>query len=198
MGGHVSVKIKGLVVLTVLYSFSLLVQSVSAQSRKSRVNSAGVSNRFTLLGTYSDMRFTQEHAYGSQVDLWRQGKELVGHFLHSEGLSGDTPTGLMEKVSYDPNSRRLSFEARLTLGKHYCRTHHGLPSRDKFIFDGTLNKGSIMGSLQREDGFHPESPGMRKEVRLRKRVSPGLNDFESRQQWEQYSKDILRYRGPRW
>lgn len=182
----------------VLNLFSLPTESVSAQTRKSRVDPAGGTSRFMYLGSYSDMRLTQEHAYGSQVDLWRRGKELFGHFLHSEGLAGDTPTGVLEKVSYDPSSRRVSFEARLTMGKHYCRIHSGLPSRDKFSFDGTVNEGSITGSLQRDDGFHPEAPGVRQAVRLKKRVSPGLREFESRQQWEQYSKEILRHRGPRW
>jgi hypothetical protein len=144
------------------------------------------------------MRFTQEHAYGSQVDLWRQGNELFGHFLYSEGLSGDTPTGRIENVSYDPSSRRVSFEARLTMGTHYCKTHSGLPSRDKFSFNGTLNKESITGRLQRDHGLHPEVPGPRQAVRLEKKVSPGLNEFESRHQWEQYSREILRHRGPRW
>jgi hypothetical protein len=194
----VSARSKGPGALMMICLISLPVQGASTQSRKNRVDPSVGSSRFTFLGSYSGMRFTQEHAYGSQVDLWRQGEELFGHFLHSEGLSGDTPTGRIENVSYDPFSGRVSFEAKLTMGKHYCKTHSGLPSRDKFSFEGILNAGSITGSLQRDDGLHPETSGARQAVRLKRLAGPGPNDFESRQQWEQYSKEILRRRGPRW
>jgi hypothetical protein len=61
----VSAKPKGFVPLMLLYIVSLPVQSHSDQSNKIRVDPSGGSGRFTFLGSYSDMRFTQEHAYGS-------------------------------------------------------------------------------------------------------------------------------------
>jgi hypothetical protein len=44
------------------------------------------------LGAFSNMRFTEEHAYGYRVDLWWAGPCRFGLFEASEGLSGDTPT----------------------------------------------------------------------------------------------------------
>src|SRR5438046_1449435 len=72
-----------------------------------------------FVGEFSNMRFTDEHAYGYGVELWRQGDTLFGLFSASEGLAGDTPTGMLEDVKFDSRTRKLSFKAKLTIGAAY-------------------------------------------------------------------------------
>src|SRR6059036_1337382 len=69
-----------------------------------------------VVGAFSNMRYTEEHAYGYTVDLWRAGDCLFGFLLASEGLAGDTPTGLLEEVQYNERTGALSFRARLSTG----------------------------------------------------------------------------------
>jgi len=46
----------------------------------------------TFNGSFTNMKFDNEHAYGSEVELWKDANDIFGLFLHSEGLAGDTPT----------------------------------------------------------------------------------------------------------
>jgi hypothetical protein len=48
------------------------------------------------IGEFSNERYTEEHAYGYAVELWRDGDSAISLFLVSEGLQGDTPAGLLE------------------------------------------------------------------------------------------------------
>ncbi|HEV7365229.1 MAG TPA: hypothetical protein VGN76_05250 [Gemmatimonadales bacterium] len=67
------------------------------------------------VGAFSNMRFTEEHAYGYTVNLWRAGKCLFGLFEASEGLSSDTPTGLLKPARHAAAPGKLEFTAKLTL-----------------------------------------------------------------------------------
>ena len=53
------------------------------------------------VGTFSDMRYTKEHAYGQTVSLWRSGDCVFGIFAWSGGLAGDTPIGELQAVRHD-------------------------------------------------------------------------------------------------
>jgi hypothetical protein len=46
-----------------------------------------------FLGEFSNIEFTEKHAYGYVVQLWRQGDRVFGFLEASEGLAGDTPIG---------------------------------------------------------------------------------------------------------
>ena len=91
------------------------------------------------------MRYTEEHAYGYTVQLWREGASVFGLFLASEGLAGDTPTGLLDDLKYDPRSGKLSFKAKLTIGIDARRQ----PSHDLFEFDGARSAQAVSGVLKR-------------------------------------------------
>jgi hypothetical protein len=152
-----------------------------------------------FLGTYSNMRYTEEHAYGTQLDLWQQNEEIFGHFLHSMGLMGDTPTGRLENLIFDPKNGRLAFTARLTLGLHYCREHEGTPSRDVFEFEGVFSREVITGTLTYKNAFHPETPATREEITLRKIEEKYFGKiYKTRAEWEEDSRQILMFRGPKW
>src|ERR1700687_2901591 len=106
---------------------------------------AQVPRPITFVGEFSNMRYTEEHAYGYSVQLWREGATVFGLFLASEGLAGDTPTGLLDDLKYDSRSGRLSFRAKLTMGLDARQQ----PSHDLFEFDGKLNTRAVSGVLKR-------------------------------------------------
>ena len=162
--------------------------------------SSGESQRFTTIGSFSNMRFTEEHQYGAEIQLWKEGGELLGLFSFSEGLIGDTPTGLLEHTKYDPRTGIFSFEARLTTGQHFCTLHKDVPSRDVFSFRGKLSRGSVSGVLKRSDLLHPEAPATEERVVLRRSTGKHANqaDYRSRSEWSAASGKILKLRGPKW
>jgi hypothetical protein len=152
------------------------------------------------IGVFSDMKATEEHQYGTEVRLWRQGRAVFGLFSYAEGLIGDTPTGLLEDIHFDTKSGQISFRAKLTMGQHFCKLHQGIPSRDLFRFRGVLTKDSLSGRLDRFDGLHPEKQAMEEQVVLKRRNTgtADLSTFQSRSQWDKEAKEILRFRGPKW
>ncbi len=164
------------------------------------VHSNAESPRFTAIGSFSNMRFTEEHQYGSEIQLWAEGTDLMGFFSHSEGLIGDTPIGLIENIRHDPKTGRITFTARLTIGRHFCKIHKNVPSRDLFSFRGKISGSSISGVLKRSDALHPDSPATEEKVVL-KRMNSRMADqrsYRSRANWEASSREILKLRGPGW
>lgn len=107
---------------------------------------AGPTQPFFAVGSCSNFRFIQEHQYGAGVDLWRDGSTLVGPLSCSSGLAGDTPMGRLEDVSFDPNTGRISFTARIAIGRHACKAHDFVPSQDVFRFSGVLSDRSLSGT----------------------------------------------------
>jgi len=158
------------------------------------------SNKFVYLGSYSDMKYTEEHQYGFEVDLWKMGNTLFGHFLHSEGLIGDTPTGLLENIKYFPETRELSFEAKLTMGIHYCKDHKGVPSRDKYEFKGRIKGKELIGTLTERDGLHDNEIIKIQKIKLIRDQEKEelLSNIKTLEKWKNYSNMILKHRGPKW
>ena len=141
----------------------------------------------TFVGEFSNMRYTEEHAYGYTVQLWREGTAVFGLFLASEGLAGDTPTGLLDDLKYDPRSGQLSFKAKLTMGLDA----RNQPSHDLFEFDGKMSARAVSGVLK-----HAAAP---ERVNLRKvRTDPAFDQPRTYDEWKRQTDDILRRRGPKW
>lgn len=164
----------------------------------SAIAQADQPQRFIPLGQFSNYRFTEEHQYGAAVQLWKEGTSIFGLFSYSEGLAGDTPTGMLEKVSYEPVTGRISFSAKLTLGLHFCKDHNNLPSRDFFSFSGILKGSSISGTLRHADSLHPDQAPTEEIIVLKKIDEASLGQYRSQEQWEAAMKDILKFRGPKW
>ena len=141
----------------------------------------------TYVGEFSNMRYTEEHAYGYSVQLWREGPTVFGLFLASEGLAGDTPTGLLDDLKYDARLGRLSFKAKLTMGVDARQQ----PTRDLFEFDGTLNARAVSGLLKH--GAASQRVILRKLQR-----DAALSQPRTYDQWKQQTDEILRRRGPKW
>lgn len=137
-----------------------------------------------VVGEFSNMRFTAEHAYGYTVQLWREGDRLFGLFLCSEGLAGDTPAGMLDAVEFDPASGKVSFRARLTTGIAFLGPGRQAPSRDLFDFRGRLEKTSLAGTLTRSDLLHPKAAPQVQQVRLRKQASSEMTSPASYAEWK--------------
>lgn len=159
---------------------------------------ADQSAQIVGLGTYSNFRFTEEHQYGASVQLWREGEAVFGLFSYSQGLIGDTPAAMIEKVSFDSKTGHISFAARLTMGLHGCKVHRNVPSQDVFHFDGVLSKTSLSGTLKHADNLHKELAPTEENIVLKKSDDWVVTQYASRAQWEAGMKDMLRFRGPKW
>jgi hypothetical protein len=156
--------------------------------------------RIQSIGRFSDMQYTEEHAYGHAVMLWRAGNCIFGLFESSEGLAGDTPTGLLTDVRYSP-SGALSFAAKLTTGMtNIAGSAAPVPSRDLFGFTGRLGTTALDGKLRRSEELRPAVEPADVHIVLR-RISEQdglLDEAETYGAWREAVEPILRFRGPRW
>jgi hypothetical protein len=151
------------------------------------------------VGQFSNMTFTEEHAYGVSVALWRQGSSVFGLLDDAEGLAGDTPTGVLENVKFDSSNGKISFSAKLTTGLHTCAQHKDpVPSRDLFKFEGTLVKDRLEGTLTRFDAWHMEQKAQTDNVTLKKLDEVPLIEAQSYAEWKLRVDEILKFRGPKW
>src|ERR1017187_2873039 len=98
------------------------------------------------IGEFSDVRYTEGHAYGYSVELWRDGNLAIGLFFVSEGLEGDSPAGMLDNVRFDSRTGALSFAAKLTAGVALLPGGRQEPSRDLFEFTGTLKATVLTGT----------------------------------------------------
>lgn len=163
------------------------------------LNGQTAAPAFSVVGSFTNMRFTEEHAYGYSVELWRQGDSLVGLFLAAEGPQGDTPTGLLEKVKFEMKTGKLSFRAKLSMGVVYSKEYNGVPSRDVFEFSGVLGKNRLTGTLRRLDGLNlRDTPKIEKIVLTRSKSNQGMEPFQSFDDWKKAADGILKFRGPKW
>ncbi len=172
---------------------ALLALPLSASAQKPAPPAVAV------VGSFSNMRYTEEHAYGYAVELWRHEKSLIGMFLASEGLAGDTPTGLIENVEYNARTGALSFQARLTTGVVYSKEHDGVPSRDLFRFTGYLKGSRLRGRLDRYDLLNPHAaPTTELVVLPREKSASDMTAYKSYFEWRGAVDEILNFRGPKW
>ena len=159
-----------------------------------------VTHPIKIVGVFTSMRSSGEHAYGYRVELWRQDERIFGIFMASQGLAGDTPTGLLEEVAYESGTGRLSFLARLTMGSIINSQHQTVPSRDLFRFAGTMSRDALRGALDASNALTPEQAPHREKIVLRRsaKESQGMRAPESCSQWAREVAEILKFRGPKW
>jgi hypothetical protein len=157
--------------------------------------------RIQPVGAFSNMRFTEEHAYGYTVELWRAGKCLFGLFESSEGLSGDTPTGMLNQVRHDVATGKLAFATRLTMGVTKLENATDwVPSRELFEFSGRLGTSVLKGRLRRSDQLRPELSAVQQEIvlPLSKQQQEFMIQAATYGEWRKQAESILRARGPKW
>lgn len=153
------------------------------------------------VGAFSNMRYTEEHAYGYTVYLWRAGKCRFGLFEASEGLSGDTPTGMLTQLRYHRGTATLTFLAKLTTGVTKPGNEaNWVPSRDFFNFNGRLGPRAIKGRLRRSDQLRPELRAVDREIvlSLSKQQEEFMIQAGNYGEWRKQAESILKARGPKW
>jgi hypothetical protein len=151
-----------------------------------------------VVGEFSNIRYTEEHAYGYAVELWRDGGSIIGLFLAAEGLQGDTPAGILKDVKFDSRTGALSFTAKLSVGVGVLSDGRQEPSRDLFEFSGTLTPTALNGTLTRSDQRHPLRPASRERVELKIRPQEIMHAAGTYAGWKRQTDEILKRRGPRW
>jgi hypothetical protein len=183
--------------LLLAISFSVHAQTARKSNNQAAARSAAVVKR---LGVFTNMRFTREHQYGYSVELWQEKDRLFGFLLVSEGLSGDTPTGLLEDVVFNSKTGRLTFRARLSTGSTFNRNNEQIPTRDVYRFSGALRGQRLTGVLEHTDALNQGATGTKKNVSLRRSGSESASMIEARSydEWKKEADEILTLRGPKW
>jgi hypothetical protein len=115
-------------------------------------------------------------------------------------LIGDTPTGLLEDVAFDPKTGRLTFRARLSTGSTFNGNNGQVPTRDVYRFNGTLRGQKLTGVLEHTDASDRAAAGTKKNVSLRrsKSASGSMIKARSYEEWKKEADEILKLRGPKW
>jgi hypothetical protein len=147
------------------------------------------------------MRYTEEHAYGNTVMLWRAGKCVFSLFESSEGLAGDTPIGELQSVKYDQKKGTLSFSAKLTTGLMSFKGSKGFePSRDLFDFDGYLRAARLTGVVTYTNQNNPNFKPIHNKVVLRTSVEEAelMHNSTTYGEWREKWQPVLRFRGRKW
>jgi hypothetical protein len=154
----------------------------------------------TIVGAYSNIVITDEHAMGYSVELWKDDTHYFGYLLTAAGLAADTPTGILEDLRYDPNTHGLTFKAKLSTGRSSLDGEHWLPSRDLFTFEGTLAPDQLTGTLIHVDALTPDRPGQPEDVKLfrTKDEEAAMMHPDNYDQWAESARHVLEVRGPKW
>ncbi len=180
-----------------------LFASTSAASAADCVRALKPETSMVSVGVFSDMRYTEEHAQGYRLELWRAGDCLVGLWMAADGPVGDTPTGLIEQVQYEKSTGALAFQARLTMGEFVVgsRTVTTEPSKDLYQFTGILRNNALRGTVQhtfKNTSAISAPPSQKVTLKFSRAESKALNPKMTYAQWMREAHDILKLRGPKW
>ena len=150
------------------------------------------------IGAFSNMRYTEEHAYGETVLLWRAGTCIFGLFESAQGLQGDTPVGELQDVTHNPNTGGLRFSAKLTLGVIAGPSTPPQPSRDLFTFEGTLGAAGVTGELVHATRVDPKPPVRDIVLTASARDAKLMRGSTTYGAWREKWEPVLKRRGPKW
>ena len=125
------------------------------------------ASKVEVLGAFSSITHAHGDAFGYTVQLWKEGDRIYGQFLVYVGPPADPPTGNLEDVTFDPRSRHLSFTTRVSTGLVYSQEYRGVPSRERFKFEGTWTRRQLVGNLIHTDELFPDRRPTSKRIRLR-------------------------------
>jgi len=152
--------------------------------------------RLTPVGRFADMRQTGEHCSGYSLELWKMEGKLYGLFHACAGLAGDTPTGVIENVSFHEGTHALKFEAKLTVGSDF---HQGAqtPSKDLFTFEGVMESAEVSGNLKHNDQVYERKAPVVTAVHLRRQKND-LSAYPTVEAWHAANAALLQNAGPKW
>ncbi|HWW74251.1 MAG TPA: hypothetical protein VNZ44_02590 [Pyrinomonadaceae bacterium] len=192
--------VRRLALLSIILSAACISVHGQASYKSVSQASAQPAGAVKKLGVFTNMRFTKEHQYGYSVELWQEGGRLFGLLLVSDGLAGDTPTGLLEDVAFDPKTGKLSFRARLSTASTFNKNNEQVPTRDLYRFDGALRGQTLAGVFEHSDASNEASAATKKRVTLRRSKSESASMIQatSYDDWKREADEILKLRGPKW
>ena len=153
----------------------------------------------SFLGEFSNVRYTEEHAYGYSVLLWKEGDKLFGLFYDFEGLAGDTPVGLLEDIQLDSGGK-LSFRAKLSVAAIYLGQGKQEPTHDVFTFKGSLSQNGISGVLTHEEQHQSKARPVTTHIQLPKLAKSEQEELfqaSSYADWRALVDPVLKTRGPK-
>ena len=152
------------------------------------------------IGCFANVRSDGEHAYGYSVRLWAYGREIIGMIDYHRGLLGDPPMGFLTDVQYDSMTGKISFEAKLTNGLHYCSAHKGVPSHDLLSFQGLLKADSLEGNivLEEKSDSLPVVEDKRENFLMSRDDNCQLESYQRYEIWWWYWEPTYKSRGPEW
>lgn len=155
------------------------------------------------VGVYSNIVYTQDQAQGYAVHLWRDNDLYYGLLYRAAGLASDIPVGLLEGLRVTPDTKTLSFKARLSVGLVTVSGEDWVPSRDVYQFQGTLFPDQITGDMMHADMLNPNRPGVHETVTLyrskKKEETEMMKEApDGYKAWNLWADKILQARGPKW
>lgn len=143
------------------------------------------------VGEYSNMRATKsDHCYGYYTKLWRHDSTIVGFIYHSEGLCGDSPTGLLEDVNYEPKTGKLSFKTKISTGCSFNEKKKCVPVIDLVEFNGKLAKAHLVGTMTWHD-IGRKKVLKKENVQLKAEVENSLKPYSSLLEWKSDLKEVF-------
>jgi hypothetical protein len=156
---------------------------------------------FEYSGAWSDVVVSpgdDAHATGHSLELWKDRGTLVGFLSEYVGPVADPPIGPLQELKFDATSGGLSFSARLTLGVTFSAKHKdGVPSRDLYVFRGTLRDAEVRGTLEKHDRLD-NRPATTRDVVLTRTARNSFWDGKTVEEWRDFYVGILQVRGPKW
>lgn len=147
------------------------------------------------VGTFSNMKYSEESAIGEEIELWKDKNGFFyGFFYQSEGIIGDTPTGILENISYDPKEKSFSFTAKLTTGSIFISDKQE-DAKDLFQFKGILKKNQITGNLTHYIVQLPNDTEIKTIILKKQKQKTFINSHED---FIKFFNEIKSFRGPKW
>jgi hypothetical protein len=148
-----------------------------------------------LIGCFTDVKASAEHAKGYSVRLWSGGSEWFGVVDRFEGPPFDPPMGLLEEIRHADTTGAVSFKAKMSFGLGASG-----PTRELVIFSGVLDKVGLRGTFDIEHLDAPPAVRVQRETVVLRRAEQLCDDREyaDRAAWWRIYEPILRARGPKW
>ncbi len=185
----------------VLAAALCLAASSPAESQVEPCAVIAPASPISEIGVFSDMRYTEEHAYGHTLWLSRAGQCVFGILGASQGLAADTPIGELRDVTLNPDTGDLAFSARLTMGvTSVPGTTSFQPSRNLFRFQGRLLDSRVVGEFTHVNQADRTPVPVVIQVVLTKsgRDAGGMREPATYGAWREKWQPILASRGPKW
>ena len=180
---------------------TLRLISVVASAMLLNFRGGAVPRAFESFGSWSNVVVSTSgdpHASGYEVDLWKNNGTVVGFMFEYVGPVADPPIGPLQELKFDPQSGSLSFSAKMTTGVSYSIAHKGgAPSRELYLFTGTLRATDLSGVLERQDHLNGGSVTSHVTLKGSAHTDPFWNE-KTFKEWQAFYAPILRSRGPRW